>query len=126
MTIMSDVPTAKLRLASTRRSTIGSVDLNSQMTNEIIAVSDSIINQEMNDDANHSSSCHLSSTTNGSMMLTGSSPIPLNTTGAGFATASKNFKHVATSKSRSNTDSNSTKHKSPHLSGWRQIISLIT
>src|SRR5437016_1479693 len=30
------------------------------------------------------------------------------------------------SKSRSNTASNSTKHKSPHLSGWRQIISLIT
>src|SRR5439155_1374270 len=28
--------------------------------------------------------------------------------------------------SRSNTASNSTKHKSPHLSGWRQIISLIT
>src|SRR5207249_5865768 len=27
---------------------------------------------------------------------------------------------------RSNTASNSTKHKSPHLSGWRQIISLIT
>src|SRR5438445_8466014 len=29
--------------------------------------------------------------------------------------------HGATSKSRSNTASNSTKHKSPHLSGWRQI-----
>src|SRR5205823_6425444 len=35
-------------------------------------------------------------------------------------------RHGATSKSRSNTASNSTKHKSPHLSGWRQIISLIT
>src|SRR5437867_2401948 len=42
------------------------------------------------------------------------------------ATASKQFRHGATSKSRSNTASNSTKHKSPHLSGWRQIISLIT
>src|SRR4051794_16723455 len=38
----------------------------------------------------------------------------------------KQFRHGATSKSRSNTASNSTKHKSPHLSGWRQIISLIT
>src|SRR5205823_1558506 len=36
------------------------------------------------------------------------------------------IRHGATSKSRSNTASNSTKHKSPHLSGWRQIISLIT
>src|SRR5690625_4269502 len=41
-------------------------------------------------------------------------------------TASTQFKHDATSKSRSNTASNITKHKSPHLSGWRQIISLIT
>src|SRR5207244_1502460 len=47
-------------------------------------------------------------------------------TGGGFLTASKQFRHGATSKSRSNTASNSTKHKSPHLSGWRQIISLIT
>src|SRR5690606_40392230 len=50
----------------------------------------------------------------------------LNATGGGFLTASKQFRHGATSKSRSNTASNSTKHKSPHLSGWRQIISLIT
>src|SRR5476649_1224962 len=50
----------------------------------------------------------------------------LNATGGGFVTASKQFRHGATSKSRSNTASNSTKHKSPHLSGWRQIISLIT
>src|SRR5262249_58273905 len=56
----------------------------------------------------------------------GSRPIPLNATGGGFLTASKQFRHGATSKSRSNTASNSTKHKSPHLSGWRQIISLIT
>src|SRR5205823_2624084 len=42
-------------------------------------------------------------------------------TGGGFLTASKQFRHGATSKSRSNTASNSTKHKSPHLSGWRQI-----
>src|SRR5438067_5605521 len=33
--------------------------------------------------------------------------------------------HGATSKSRSNTASNSTKHKSPHLSGWRQISEVI-
>src|SRR5437867_5387263 len=39
-------------------------------------------------------------------------------TGGGFLTASKQFRHGATSKSRSNTASNSTKHKSPHLSGW--------
>src|SRR5436853_589779 len=51
--------------------------------------------------------------------------ITLNATGGGFLTASKQFRHGATSKSRSNTASNSTKHKSPHLSGWRQIISLI-
>src|SRR5437588_3694422 len=43
--------------------------------------------------------------------------------GGGFLTASKQFRHGATSKSRSNTASNSTKHKSPHLSGWRQIRS---
>src|SRR5262249_53348130 len=46
--------------------------------------------------------------------------ITLNATGGGFLTASKQFRHGATSKSRSNTASNSTKHKSPHLSGWRQ------
>src|SRR2546423_8585857 len=44
--------------------------------------------------------------------------------GGGQKAASKQFRHGATSKSRSNTASNSTKHKSPHLSGWRQIISL--
>src|SRR5205085_10090680 len=33
--------------------------------------------------------------------------------GGGFLTASKQFRHGATSKSRSNTASNSTKHKSP-------------
>src|SRR5207247_1828261 len=52
--------------------------------------------------------------------------ITLTATGDGFLTAYKQFRHGATSKSRSNTASNSTKHKSPHLSGWRQIISLIT
>src|SRR5207245_2333495 len=56
----------------------------------------------------------------------GSKHITLNATGGGFLTASKQFRHGATSKSRGNTASNSTKHKSPHLSGWRQIISLIT
>src|SRR2546423_2110056 len=37
--------------------------------------------------------------------------ITLNATGGGFLTASKQFRHGATSKSRSNTASNSTKHK---------------
>src|SRR5256885_13178646 len=55
-------------------------------------------------------------------MVIGSKHITLNATGGGFLTASKQFRHGATSKSRSNTASNSTKHKSPHLSGWRQII----
>src|SRR5260370_258180 len=59
-------------------------------------------------------------------IVMGSKHITLNATGGGFLTASKQFRHGATSKSRSNTASNSTKHKSPHLSGWRQIISLIT
>src|SRR5581483_5362669 len=59
-------------------------------------------------------------------IVIGSKHITVNATGGGFLTASKQFRHGATSKSRSNTASNSTKHKSPHLSGWRQIISLIT
>src|SRR5690554_5968049 len=59
-------------------------------------------------------------------IVIGSKHITFNATGGGFLTASKQFRHGATSKSRSNTASNSTKHKSPHLSGWRQIISLIT
>src|SRR5205814_721368 len=59
-------------------------------------------------------------------IVIGSKHITLNATGGGFLTASKQFRHGATSKSRSNNASNSTKHKSPHLSGWRQIISLIT
>src|SRR5205807_888912 len=53
-------------------------------------------------------------------IVIGSKHITLNATGGGFLTASKQFRHGATSKSRSNTASNSTKHKSPHLSGWRQ------
>src|SRR5476649_355562 len=59
-------------------------------------------------------------------IVIGSKHITLNATGGGFLTAAKQFRHGATSKSRSNTASNSTKPKSPHLSGWRQIISLIT
>src|SRR5438552_3961374 len=55
----------------------------------------------------------------------GSKQIRLNSTGGRFLTASKHFRHGATSKSRRNTGSNSTTHKSPHLSGWRKIISLI-
>src|SRR5689334_23584654 len=50
-------------------------------------------------------------------IVIGSKHITLNATGGGFLTASKQFRHGATSKSRSNTASNSTKHKSPHLSG---------
>src|SRR5262249_61573287 len=52
-------------------------------------------------------------------IVIGSKHITLNATGGGFLTASKQFRHGATSKSRSNTASNSTKHKSPHLSGWK-------
>src|SRR5256886_1952277 len=59
-------------------------------------------------------------------IVIGRKHIALNATGGGFLTASKQFRHGGTSKSRSNTASNSTKHKSPHLSGWGQIISLIT
>src|SRR5262249_60132991 len=50
----------------------------------------------------------------------------LKATGGGFLTASKQLRHGATSKGRSNTASNSTKHKSAHLSNCRQIIFLIT
>src|SRR2546427_12243441 len=59
-------------------------------------------------------------------IVIGSKHITLNATRGGYLTASKHYRHCATSKSRSNTASNSTKPKSPHLSGWRQIISLIT
>src|SRR6266571_5548009 len=59
-------------------------------------------------------------------IVIGSKHITLNATGGGFLTASKQFRHGATSKSRSNTASNSTKHKSPHLSGWGQRMSLMT
>src|SRR5690606_37082634 len=59
-------------------------------------------------------------------IVIGSKHITVNAPGGGFSTASKQFRHGATSKSRSNTASKTTKHKSPHLRGWRQIISLIT
>src|SRR2546421_566049 len=59
-------------------------------------------------------------------IITGSKHSHVHATGGGFLTASTQSRHGATSTSRSNTASNSTKHKSPHLSGWRQIISLIT
>src|SRR5690625_1734339 len=52
-------------------------------------------------------------------IVIGSKHITVNATEGGFLTASKQFRHGATSKSRSNTASNSTKHKSPHLSGWK-------
>src|SRR5699024_7046654 len=66
------------------------------------------------------------SITHGYSIVIGSKHITLNATGGGFLTVSKQFSHGATSKSRSNTAINSTKHISHHLSGWRQIISLIT
>src|SRR5262245_62917517 len=47
--------------------------------------------------------------------------ITLNATGGGFLTASKQFRHGATSKSRSNTASNSTKHKSSNLSETAEV-----
>src|SRR5262244_321751 len=50
-------------------------------------------------------------------IVIGSKHITLNATGGGFLTASKQFRHGATSKSRSNNASNSTKHKSPHSRG---------
>src|SRR5262245_60819563 len=46
-------------------------------------------------------------------IVIGSKHITLNATGGGFLTASKQFRHGATSKSRSNTASNITKHKFP-------------
>src|SRR5882762_4800411 len=52
-------------------------------------------------------------------IVIGSKHITLNATGGGFLTASKQFRHGATSKRRSNTASNSTKHKSPHLSSGK-------
>src|SRR5699024_7615658 len=59
-------------------------------------------------------------------IVIGSKHITLNATGGGFLTAPKQFSHGATSKSRSNTASNSTKHKSPRASGCRPITSLMT
>src|SRR5581483_11182097 len=50
-------------------------------------------------------------------IVIGSKHITLNATGGGFLTASKQFRHGATSKSRSNTARKSTEHKSPHFSG---------
>src|SRR5262249_59595185 len=57
-------------------------------------------------------------------IVIGSKHITLNATRRGFLTASKQFRHGATSKSRSNTATNTTNHNSPHLSGSRQKISL--
>src|SRR5262249_48982040 len=58
-------------------------------------------------------------------IVIGSKHITLTATAGRFLTASKQFSHGANTHSKSKTASNSTKHKSPHLSGWRQIISLI-
>src|SRR5699024_11659520 len=51
--------------------------------------------------------------------------ITLNATGGGFLTACKQFRHGATSKSRSNTARTRTTHKSHHISCLLLIISLI-
>src|SRR5699024_11823801 len=59
-------------------------------------------------------------------IVIGSKHITLNATGGGYLTASKQFRHGATSKSRNNTARNSTHHKIPHLSSWRQINYIIT
>src|SRR5690606_5542919 len=59
-------------------------------------------------------------------IVIGSKHITLNATGRGCLTASKQFRHGATSKSRSNTVIKSTNHNSPPVSGWRQMISLIS
>src|SRR4051812_49809789 len=52
-------------------------------------------------------------------IVIGSTHITLNATAGGFLTASKPFRHGAPSQTTSNTASTSSKHKSPHLSGWR-------
>src|SRR2546428_13490179 len=59
-------------------------------------------------------------------IVIGSKHFTWKATAGGFLTPSKQFRHGATTRRRSNTAANSTKHKSPHLTGWRQIISLIT
>src|SRR5205807_661209 len=46
-------------------------------------------------------------------IVIGSKHITLSASGGGFLTASKQVRHCATSKSRSNTASNSSKHTSP-------------
>src|SRR5256884_86047 len=64
------------------------------------------------------------SITHAFIVVMGSELIAWNATGGAFVSLSKHFRQGTTSKSRSIPASNSTKHKSPHLSGWRQIISL--
>src|SRR5699024_6238057 len=59
-------------------------------------------------------------------IVIGSNHITLNATGGGFLTAPKQFRHGASSNTRRNTTSNSTRPKSSHLSGWRQISPIIT
>src|SRR5699024_194730 len=59
-------------------------------------------------------------------IVIGSKHITLNATGGGVLTAAKRSRPRAASTSRSNTASKTTQHNSPHLRGWRQIISLIT
>src|SRR5262249_14918086 len=66
------------------------------------------------------------SITHGYSIVIGSKHVTLNATRGRFLTASKQFRHDGNSKRGSDNASNSTKHKSPHLSGWREIISLIT
>src|SRR5207245_6027887 len=56
-------------------------------------------------------------------IVIGSKHITLNATGGGFLTASKQFRHGATSKSRSNTASNSTKDRKSGSAGMPRPIS---
>src|SRR5437016_6232043 len=93
--------------------------------NQAVATSQEAV-QNQNEPQLRDENAHNDKSVHGVLNPTCSKHITLNATGGGFLTASKQFRHGATSKSRSNTASNSTKHKSPHLSGWRQIISLIT
>src|SRR5699024_2757482 len=58
-------------------------------------------------------------------MVMGSKHITLNATGASFLSASKQFTHGATNRSRSNTASYCTNYTSLHVSGSRQINTLI-
>src|SRR5260370_26846537 len=56
-------------------------------------------------------------------IVIGSKHITLNATGGGFLTASKQFRHGATSKSRSNTDNNTVGDRKSGSAGMPRPIS---